>query len=165
VKPIKILKQVGFKKLFKAFLLALSHPLFVLPTFWATKSCMAISTSNYQKLHFKNGPENAFRHALWNYLIAKRCYTWRQNIDTVVIWTKKITDWHENAFPNKALAKKMDLHNNTIGRFLFIEHIDKTETEVVEILVEMTKISSLITLGTHLKEHHNKLVHINENEG
>ena len=71
-------------------------------------------------------------------------------MDAVLVWTKKITDWHENAFPNRELAKKMDLHNNEVGRFIFKEHFSKLENQVVDILREMTSNAVKINVQTDL---------------
>ena len=103
---LKTLKRISLKSFWLLAKLCLRFPFFVLPTLSATKQCMSTSTELYGRLHYKNGPANAFRHAFWNYLIAKRCFRSRKNINGVLIWAKKITDWHESAFPNRELAKK-----------------------------------------------------------
>jgi len=155
-----VLKRVSFKHILKGILLGLSRPFFILPTLKATKDCMKISTAHYGKLHYKNGPANAFRHALWNSMIAQRCFRWGKNKDIALDWAKKVTDWHEDAFPNKALAKTMDLHNNEVGRFIFKENIEKSEEEIIEILQKMTTESIKIEEGADLSEFKNQLVHI-----
>ncbi|MEZ4809978.1 MAG: hypothetical protein R2819_06425 [Allomuricauda sp.] len=121
---------------------------------------MKISTDHYGRLHHKNGPANAFRHALWNCLIAKRCYVWQKNPQKAVSWAKKITDWHENAFPNRELARKMDLHNNAVGRIIFEDNIGKTENEIVEMLNKMARHSIKIDAHSNMTELKNQLVHI-----
>lgn len=123
---------------------------------------MSTSTELYGRQHYKNGPANAFRHALWNYLIAKNCFRWKEKVDTVILWTTEITDWHEKAFPNRDLAKKMDLHNNEIGRLLFKEHLLKIETHVVEILKEMTSDAIKIKADTDFTLIKNQLVYLIE---
>ena len=158
--PFSAVKRVSLKNILKGILLGLSRPLFIFPTLKATKDCMKVSTAHYGKLHHKNGPANAFRHALWNCLIAQRCFRWGKNKDIVLDWAKKVTDWHENAFPNKALAKTMDLHNNEVGRFIFKENIEKSEEEIIAILQKMTRESIKIEEGADLSEFKNQLVHI-----
>ena len=142
--------------------IGLSRPLFILPTIKATKDCIAVSTKNYGKLHHKNGPANAFRHAFWNYLIAKRCFKWHRNEEIALAWAKKVTDWHEDSFPNKQLPKAMDLHNNEVGRFIFAENAEKTEREIVELLKKMALESIKIDENSILSEHKNQMVHILE---
>nr|WP_228236777.1 hypothetical protein [Muricauda sp. M10] len=123
---------------------------------------MKISTAHYGKLHYKNGPANAFRHALWNCMIAQRCFRWNKNEIKVLDWAKKITDWHEEAFPNKPLAKAMDLHNNAVGRSIFEQNIGKSEQEIIAILKEMTSQSISIEENTDTSQLKNQLVHIIE---
>ena len=157
---LAVAKRVDFKNILKAAFIGLSRPHFILPTIKATKDCIAISTKNYGKLHHKNGPANAFRHAFWNYLIAKRCFNWQRNEEAVLVWAKKVTDWHEDSFPNKQLAKAMDLHNNEVGRFIFVKNTEKTEQEIVELLRKMTLEYIKIDEKSTLSEHKNRMVHI-----
>ncbi|WP_418502007.1 DUF6973 domain-containing protein [Flagellimonas sp.] len=158
--PFAIVKRVNFKHILKGILLGMGRPLFIVPTIKATKDCIKISTTHYGKLHHKNGPANAFRHALWNYLIAKRCLKWNKKESTVSDWAKKVTDWHEEAFPNKALAKAMDLHNNAVGRFIFETNSEKSEEEVISILQKMTLESVKLEENTNLSPLKDQLVHI-----
>ena len=157
-----VLKRVDFKNILKVIFIGLSRPHFIWPTIKATKDCIAISTHNYGKLHHKNGPANAFRHAFWNYLIAKRCFKWQQSEKTVLVWAKKVTDWHEDSFPNKKLEKAMDLHNNEVGRFVFQQNSEKSEKKVVQLLKEMALESIKIDGNSTLSEHKNRMVHILE---
>jgi len=139
--------------------LSITHILFTMPTFLATKQCMFLSTELYGRKHYQNGPENAFRHALWNYLIAKRCLSWRNNPSKVLRWTKRITDWHEDAFSTSTLARKMDEHNNSVGRQLFKTHGEDQE-KVMYILKRMTSESIQITVETDLNRLKQQFVHI-----
>lgn len=158
--PFAIVKRVSFKHILKGILLGMGRPLLIFPTIKATKDCIKISTTHYGKLHHKNGPANAFRHALWNYLIAKRCLKWNKNEKVVSEWAEKVTDWHEAAFPNKELAKKMDLHNNAVGRFIFKQNTDKSEAEIISILQKMSLESVKIEENTNLSILKDQLVHI-----
>nr|WP_299337706.1 hypothetical protein [Allomuricauda sp.] len=162
MKLIAVLKQIGLKKLGRLFVLGLKNIPYVIPTFLATKDCIRLSTRFYDQQHYENGPANAFRHALWNYLIAKRCFSWWKSETKVVEWAKNITDWHEEAFPNKSLAKKMDLHNNRVGRIVYRNHKDQDQDEVVQLLRKMTHDSVKINLKTELGPLEKQLVHIIE---
>ncbi|WP_051947210.1 DUF6973 domain-containing protein [Muricauda sp. MAR_2010_75] len=156
---IAVVKRVDFKNMLKGVFIGLSRPHLILPTINATKDCITISTKNYGKLHHKNGPANAFRHAFWNYLIAKRCHNWHRNEEAVLAWAKKVTDWHEDSFPNKKLPKEMDLHNNEVGRFIFAQNTEKSEQEVLELLKNMTLESIKIDENSTLSEHKDRMVH------
>ncbi|MEO9513018.1 MAG: hypothetical protein ABJN84_14020 [Flavobacteriaceae bacterium] len=157
---IKQLKSLDLKSILTLLKLCFRFPLFVFPTVSATKECMSISTEHYSREHYKNGPANAFRHAFWNYVIAKKCFRWRKHQEAVLLWTKRITDWHEHAFPNRELARKMDLHNNEVGRFIFSLHSFKTDHEVIEILKKMTLTSSKVDSNSNFVNFKNRLVHI-----
>ena len=157
LKAFKRLKPISIWKL---FVLCAGNILFVVPTIRATKHCMRLSTEHYQREHYKNGPANAFRHALWNVLIARACLTWNQNEQQAMQWAKEITDWHEGAFPNQELAKKMDLHNNETGRTLFLKTQEKSLSEVVQELNKMTESSQFVDINTDLSPFKNQLVHI-----
>ena len=159
---LAVAKRVDFKNILKGVFIGLSRPHFILPTIKATKDCIAISTKNYGKLHHKNGPANAFRHAFWNYLIAKRCFAFKKNEKKVLSWTKKITDWHENAFPNNELARKMDLHNNKVGRLFFMTNFQITEDEAIALFQNMTANSLKIDSSISLDKLDDQLVHITE---
>ncbi|MBR9855050.1 MAG: hypothetical protein GYB37_10820 [Algicola sp.] len=160
MKLFAILRRVDLKNILKVIFIGLSRPLFIIPTIKATKDCLAVSSRNYGKLHHKNGPANAFRHALWNYLIAKRCFPWNRDKKTVLLWAKKITDWHEDSFPNKKLPKQMDLHNNAVGRFIFEQHAEKSESEVIQLLKEKASESIKIDENSNLSNYKYQMVHI-----
>ncbi|MGZ5263634.1 MAG: DUF6973 domain-containing protein, partial [Kaistella sp.] len=64
---------------------------------------------------------------------------------------KRMTDLHEDLFPNEPLEKKMDLHNNKVGMDLFMEllpgiHRQFFETNFfVEKLFVKTKTAKVLT--------------------
>lgn len=157
---IKTLRRLDLKSIWVLTKLCLRFPFFVFPTLSATKNCMSISTQHYGRLHYKNGAANAFRHAFWNYLIAKKCYHTIKNEAVVLTWVEKITDWHENAFPNRKLARKMDLHNNEVGRFIFLKYSSQTVHKVILILKKMALTSSKVNTNSNFANFKNKLVHI-----
>lgn len=74
-----------------------------------------------------------------------------------LIWTEKITNLHEELFPNEELQTKMDLHNNEIGRQYFMKllpgiHRQFFETSFfVDKLLELTKnIKTLENMNQNL---------------
>ncbi|MEN8789917.1 MAG: hypothetical protein ABF293_05000 [Flavobacteriaceae bacterium] len=115
------------------------------PTWRATKKSVEYASKYYGRQHQKNTPANAFRHALWNYLIAHRCVKNTAHIKESLLWTKNITDLHEDLFSNSELARAMDLHNNAIGRLIYRDHRNKSESEILEIFVGMTKNSQRVS--------------------
>ncbi|WP_343487018.1 hypothetical protein [Allomuricauda sp. d1] len=157
---LKILRRVSFLHFSKLLVLGLKNPVFIVPAMCATRKTVAKSYQLYGKKHHVNGTANAFRHALWNYTIAKACSKWSKNKERVLRWTEEITDWHENAFPNKKLAMLMDMHNNKVGRSLYEKHPDMELEAIVTKLKEMTEKSVLIHGESDLACHEDNLVHI-----
>ena len=133
------LKRIRPKSLWELTKLALKHPLFLYPTVIATKECIRISTLHYGMEHYRNTPANAFRHAFWNYLIAHKCSKWSNTQIKILLWTKAITDWHENAFVNRELPRIMDFHNNDIGRMVYVLNGTDTLDAVIQLLRNKTQ--------------------------
>ena len=144
---IKILTKIRLRKVLELAGMALKHLRFLYPTYLATQQCMDISTKYFQRKHYNNGQANAFRHALWNYLIALKCTDKSKNRTRALSWTKSITDWHEAAFVNRPLAQRMDLHNNAVGRALFLEkkfpNKDAVISHLLELAIQSVKIYNL----------------------
>ena len=111
--------------------LCMQKPLWVLPTLRATRECVAVCNLHFGSRHHRNTPANAFRHALWNFYIARACSRGKANIDKVLWWAEEITTWHEDFSKNPPLARRMDLHNNNIGRVLFASNPNWEPEQVV----------------------------------
>lgn len=156
------IKQIAFTKLWSLSKMSTRNPLFIYPTYKATKDCLNQSTKSFGRAHYQNGAANAFRHAYWNYLIAKYCTKWSKNEVKILTWTKDITDWHENAFRNRELARAMDFHNNEIGRRVFKQNTNKTQEEVLELLLQMTKNSQKIKHNDDINKNKFNLVHLTD---
>jgi len=60
------------------------------------------------------------------------------------------------------LEKEMDLHNNHIGRKLFIQENEESVEKFVHFLKEKVESSQLIASIEDIKKHSNNLVHIEE---
>ena len=115
-------------------LLCVRYPQWVFPTIKATRKCVAACNQIYGKEHHRNTPANAFRHALWNYYIARACFSGNVRMEKVLRWTEKFTDWHEDFSKNPPLARQMDLHNNRVGRILFETNPNMPDDELIGIL-------------------------------
>ena len=114
------LRSLSFKKLMKLASTALPHPLFCILAFYATTKAFSIAQKLYPKTASKNGEGNAFRHSLWCCLIMMYCCK-VSSPEKAYNFCKKITDLHEELFPNQPLETKMDLHNNKVGMDYFME--------------------------------------------
>ncbi len=123
----------------------------VLPTWKATNKSIVQANRLYGEEHRRNTPANAFRHAFWNYLIARRCLKHPEQTRQVLEWTKNVTDLHEELFPNSDLARSMDLHNNRVGRRLFVKYTTYGEEAVQQMLQKRTAESIQIQSEEELK--------------
>ena len=158
----KVLRSADFKQLPKLFWLALSHPLFIIPTLRATRKTMLIAQQEYGNAHKGNTRANAFRHALWNVLIAKECLKWKNNLEKVTLWTQKITTRHEELAPNKPLPRAMDLHNNKIGLAHGSKLIGLKDSEIVDFLKKMAEKAQKIEHQEQIENAHQHLVYLTE---
>lgn len=158
----KTISRLKWPSLFRLVRLCLPHILLLWPTYKATKECMQISTLHFGRKHYQNGRANAFRHALWNILIAKRCLKQNQSVERVLTWAKNITDWHEQAFFSKVLPMKMDYHNNAVGRTIFRENLVWSKTEFVNFLLQLTQNAIKIDESIDLNPLKKQLIYISD---
>ncbi len=160
MKAMGLFKLINKGNAWSFIILFIRHPFNFIPTLLATYQCVEISNEQYGTLHHRNNATNAFRHALWNFLIAKKCSSWRRNKRKAIKWAQQITDWHEEFSPNEPLEREMDSHNNHIGRKLFIQNDEKSIESFVEVLKEKVENSKMIVSIEDLKNYSNDLVHI-----
>src|SRR5690606_34039836 len=118
---IRRLKNLSLSQIFKAIGLFLPQPIYFIIFLKATKKTLEICNAIYPEKHQKNTFENAFRHALWNFILAKQLFESNKNEEKSMKWAKKITDLHEQIYKNNPLHQAMDLHNNNYGIQLFKE--------------------------------------------
>lgn len=123
----------------------MAHFWFIWPTIKATNQAVTIATQHFGTSHHRNTPANAFRHALWNYLIASKCSNWSKNNAKIVTWTKKITELHELILPGNELANTMDLHNNAVGLEVYTTNKKLPLEQVIPLLLTRVKDSVKIT--------------------
>jgi hypothetical protein len=158
------IKSLSFKQLFllvRAFIL---KPFYFLPTHRATLQTVQICNRLFKKQHHKNNVTNAFRHALWNVLIAKRCYKMNQSVEKSVSWAKQITDLHEQLAPNSYLEMQMDLHNNKIGRVIFVEQklYQESQETTISVLKEKMRTAGLVKSVSEIENFTNEFVYLEE---
>ncbi|MEN4759669.1 hypothetical protein ABEG63_04940 [Chryseobacterium sp. C39-AII1] len=114
------IRSMSFKKICRLLGLVLPHPIFAVLSFHATVQAFTIAQKKFPKTASNNGIGNAFRHALWCCFITMYCSK-VSSPEKALDFCKKITDMHEELFPNKPLETKMDLHNNTFGMNFYRE--------------------------------------------
>jgi len=147
---LNTLRTLSFTKVLKLLRLTVPHPLFSLLAFYATVKSFSLAQQHFPKTNSNSGIGNAYRHALWTCLIMMYCCK-ISSPEKSLDFCKRMTDLHEELFPNKPLEKKMDLHNNKVGMNLFMEllpgiHRQFFETNFfVEKLFVKTKTAKLLT--------------------
>jgi len=143
-------RNLSIKKILRLLQLALGNPFLFVLTLYASAKTLKIAKKHFPVTNSSNGVGNAFRHALWFCLIANYACKIHSPKKSIA-WAEKVTSLHEEFFPNPPLQKKMDLHNNKIGKQLFEEmltgiHRQFFETSFfVEKLLPMTKDALLIS--------------------
>jgi hypothetical protein len=158
-----LIKRANLNQLWELMTLSLRNIRLLRPTYKATKQSIKYSNEFFGIQHHKNTPANAFRHAVWNWLIAKECSKWKRDSDKILKWTERITRMHEKILPGDELSNAMDIHNNAVG--LFIYSVNKTllPEEVIILLLEMVNHSIKITsMGDLTNIPKDQLVHITE---
>lgn len=150
----KRIQHLSGNQLLKFGFLFLGHPLQIIPAIRATKRTFEICNTIYGNKHHRSNKANAFRHALWNVLICRKAY---KNKQKSVFWAQKVTELYEKVTNNAILDEAMDLHNNAVGRLCFLNHLDKTEIEMIHFLqekaenaIQINSLEEIQTLGTQL---------------
>ena len=158
----RIIKGLNWKQLSSLIVWFLKHPLYMIATIQATLQTFQISQKEFPNIHGKNNKANACRQACWNALIAKKCIRFSSNIESVLDWTKKITDWHEEFAPNEKLAEMMDLHNNKIGRQKYREFGDESVKEMVKLMISELDHAAKISDVSEIQQYSHQLVYIED---
>lgn len=157
------IKGLNFWQFFTLAKVLILKPLFIVPTYKATRKTVEICNTHFGKKHHKNNSTNAFRHALWNFLICEKCYKTSNSIEKTSIWAEKITSLHEMLSPNRELSKIMDLHNNRIGRELFEKSASKS-INIITLLKEMMENAVQVSSIAEIENAPNRLVFIEKLE-
>ena len=135
----KRLSKLSPGTLWKLFLLLAQRPLMIAPTIGATRKTFRVTSQIYGKPQGASGPANAFRHGCWNVLLAARSYAITHDVQASVDWAKRVTDTHEQLIVNPEMDRLMDLHNNEVGRKVFLSNIAKNESDLIKIVVKMAE--------------------------
>ena len=152
------IKQLNLKQTFILGKTFLFRPGLLFPTYRATRQTVQICNRLFGKAHHKDNKTNAFRHALWNFLIAEKSLPQLKEKTKAIAWAKEITDLHEKLSPNPELPRTMDLHNNEVGRSLFQQEI--ASEEIIEKLQEMMKEAQFVDQATEIPNYPERLVYI-----
>ncbi|WP_300675066.1 hypothetical protein [Soonwooa sp.] len=113
------LRTLSFKKIVVVFKIGICHPLFSILYFYASFRAFNIAKKLYPETSSTNGAGNAFRHSFWVCLIMMY-FCKISSPEKSEKWCRKLTDLHEELFPNKPLETMMDKHNNDVGLQYFM---------------------------------------------
>lgn len=158
----KVIRGLKFRQVKSLAAWFIKHPLYMTSTIIATFSTYRISQREFPYIHGQHNKANAFRHALWNVLIAKQSSRFSSNQEAVLEWTQRITDWHEEFSPNEEMAKLMDLHNNRIGRDLFPQLLEKSISEIVVVMKDQLPQAVKVKETTEFDKYLDQLVYLED---
>lgn len=156
------LKRISFPKLVGFGFLFLKRPLLIIPTWKATTQTYNFCQKEYGNEQNRNGKANAFRHAYWNYKICKNCLRFTKNTQKSANWTQKVVDYYEKVTKNEILDRAMDIHNNAIGRILFLANFNVNEQEMIQKLQKLTELAIKVTKIEEIDHYENQLVYISD---
>ena len=159
---IAVIRRLSIKEIFSLVFLSLQYPLYIFPTLKATKQTLTICNQEYKDTHHLHGKGNAFRHALWNILIALYTFQIHKNEKKSVQWAERITDLHEELAPNRSLEKAMDLHNNAVGRAVFEKLKNNTINEIVAEVKKRAERGGVICIVSDIEQYKKDLVYLAE---
>lgn len=158
---LRKIRRLHAKQLWALSKVFLAKPQYLFPTYRATRQTIKIANNKFGKAHHENNVTNAFRHGLWNFLIAENCYAKNNSVEKSIQWAERITNLHEKLMPNKSLPAAMDLHNNVVGRKLFEKHHPlPTEAEKIKVFTELMTVAKKIESIEDIPKTEIKLVYI-----
>lgn len=137
-------RSLSLRQLFQLAGLLLRNPRYIVPTLTATQRTFIICNTLYGQAHHKSNPANAFRHALWNWLICRNVQKITKKESKSIFWAQKLTDLYEKVTQNEDMDEAMDLHNNRLGRNWFSTKLFKNEAEIVAFLQKQAKMAKKI---------------------
>lgn len=162
---LNTVRSLTFGKMLKLLQITLPNPVFSLLAFYATVKSFVLAQKYFPQTNSNDGIGNAYRHALWCCLIMMYCCK-VSSPEKSLKFCRRITEMHEELFPNEPLQKKMDLHNNEVGMAFFMKllqgiHRQFFETNFfVDQLFQKTKTAKI--LRSLDEDHGNELVYLEE---
>lgn len=125
------LRSLSFKKIVVVLGIGIGHPLFSILYFYASFRAFNIAKKLYPNTSSSNGKGNAFRHSFWVCLIMMY-FCKVSSPEKSLKWCRKLTDLHEDLFPNEPLETMMDKHNNEIGLQYFMSLLSGVHRQFFE---------------------------------
>lgn len=97
----------------------LTRPHLMPAAVYATLHASSAADERFDESHYGNGIANGYKHAAWNALMAHYSLWALRTEERAVNWAERVTDLHEECFPNKPDEREVDLQNNLTGRKLY----------------------------------------------
>jgi len=160
----KRLRKLSPGTLWKLLLLLARRPLLIAPTVGATRKTFRTTTRIYGRAQGASGPANAFRHACWNVLLAARCYSTLRDLQASVDWAKRVTDTHEQLIVNPEMDRLMDMHNNEVGRKVFLSNYKENEAFLIKMVEKMTKNAQKFDKNEQISPPKDRLIFLDEDQ-
>jgi len=107
------------------------NPTFAIAAKIAASDAFDATDSSFPGISAWNNEADAFRHAFWNYKMAKT-----MGVDRA----KLFADAHERYSRNAVGETIMDLHNNNVGRQLFIGNPTGNPTSIIQNAINVGKL-------------------------
>lgn len=128
---VNALRSLSLKKIGTILAIGFAHPIFSILYFYASFRAFKIAKDFYPKTSTSNGRGNAFRHSFWVCIIMMY-FCKVSSPKKSQKWCVKLTDLHEELFPNEPLETLMDHHNNKIGMQYFLSLLEGTHRQFFE---------------------------------
>lgn len=154
--------RLRLRQSMKLFLLVARRPLLIMPTINATKETMILCDSLFGMSHHKSNKSNAIRHAIWNYLICEKSFKITKNKQKSTNWAEKVTNLYEKVTNNDVLEEFMDLHNNRIGRNVFLTQNELNLNKIGSFFNKISEKAIKISSIQDFQPNHNELIYIED---
>lgn len=158
------------------------HPALAKPIQDATNKANELTATNFPNSSKYQDKGDAFRHAIWNALMAKYIGLDKNNIADCIDRAKDFSDKHESGGEKPAnmtdeqykLDGQMDYHNNEQGRNYFVSEAwiiregffrvkrvrAPTEDEMAKAILSLTKSARKVATVSNIDSYPNNLVYI-----
>lgn len=137
-------------------------PHLIIPVYKVTQRTLQICDERFGKAHFYVGQANAFRHTLWNYLLCRKVNSIRNNPIRAIIFTERLVNYYEKVTRNEVMDRKMDDHNNAIGRNIFLSYLDENEEKMIDFIQNEAKNAQKVSQIESFDDLANTLVYLKE---
>lgn len=156
------IKKLSLSKLMGLGWILVRTPKLIVPVYQMTQRTMSICDEHYGKAHFNSGKANAFRHALWNYLLCAEINNIIGDPQRSTSFTEQLVNHYEKVTQNEEMDRNMDLHNNLFGRNLFLNKFGENEENPIVFLHKSAKMAKKITKTDDLEQFSNQLVYLKD---